>query len=207
MRRGHAATTEGPTIAVRKKTKPKSKKATRKAAPKKPAPKKSGKRADRKVPPVPKGHHTVAPSLAFQDAAFAMAFYENAFGAKEVYRLVEPSGKVGHAEMKIGDSYIMISDEYPEMAVLSAKTLHGSPIRLNLMVKNAEAFFSKAVSAGATIVRPMQEEFYGYRNGVVMDPFGYTGAIMSQVKVISSKTMQAQWSKMLAAHKPEGGAA
>jgi PhnB protein len=191
---------------------------------KKPAPKKTGKNAAKKsarksvkktarkprtakVPPVPKGYHTVAPSLCFLDAAFAMAFYENAFGAEEIYRLTEPSGKVGHAEMKIGDSPIMLSDEYPEMAVLSAKTLNGSPIRLNLMVKNADAFMAKAVAAGATVVRPMREEFYGYRNGVVMDPFGYTWAIMSQVKVISPKTMQAQWSKMLTAHKPEGGAA
>jgi len=190
---------------AKKPTKKAAKKSARKSA-KKPS-RKTQRKSAAKVPPVPKGYHTVAPSLAFQDAAFAMAFYENAFGATELYRLTEPSGKVGHAEMKIGDSHIMISDEYPEMAVLSAKTLAGSPIRLNLIVKNADAFFSKAVSAGATVVRPMQEEFYGYRNGVVMDPFGYTWAIMSQVKVIAPKTMQAQWNKMLAAHKPEGSAA
>jgi PhnB protein len=193
-------------MAAKRKAKKPAKKAAKKSARKavKKPPRKASRKSAAKVPPVPKGYHTVAPSLAFQDAAFAMAFYENAFGAKELYRLTEPGGKVGHAEMKIGDSHIMISDEYPEMAVLSAKTLAGSPIRLNLIVKNADAFFNKAVSAGATVVRPMQEEFYGYRNGVVMDPFGYTWAIMSQVKVISPKTMQAQWSKMVAAHKPEG---
>jgi len=189
-------------MAVRKKTKPKSKKLPRKATPKK-----SAKRVARKVPPVPKGYHTVAAALCFQDAAFAIAFYENAFGAKEIFRLVEPGGKIGHAEIKIGDSPIMISDEYPEMAVLSAKTLNGSPIRLNLMVKNADAFFHKAVSAGATVVRPLQDEFYGFRGGVVADPFGYTWCIMSQVEVISPKDMQARWSKMLAAHKPEGSPA
>jgi PhnB protein len=188
--------------AAKTSVKKSAKKSVKKAAAKRKAARKSAQ-----VPPVPKGYHTLSPSLCFLDASFAMAFYENAFGAKEVYRLTEPGGKVGHAEMKIGDSRVMLSDEYPEMAVLSAKTLAGSPIRLNLMVKNAEAFMAKAVAAGATIVRSMQEEFYGYRNGVVMDPFGYTWAIMSQVKLISPKKMQDQWSKMLAAHKPEGSAA
>ncbi len=163
-------------------------------------------RKARKVAPVPKGFHTLAPSLCFQDSAFAMQFYEKAFGAKEMFRLTEPAGRVGHAEMKIGDSHIMLSDEYPEMAVLSAKTLNGSPVRLNLTVKNADALFARAVAAGATVVRPVQDEFYGYRSGVVLDPFGYTWNIMSQIAVVSPKEMQKRWTKMLAAHKPEGSA-
>ena len=188
-------------------TKKKSKKAVKKPARK--AVKKAAKKVSsksRKVPPVPKGYHTVAPSLCFQDAAFAIDIYKHAIGAKESSRLTEPSGKLGHAEITIGDSRIMVSDEYPEMAVLSAKTLNGSPIRLNLLVANCDALMKRAIAAGATVIRPMQDEFYGYRSGVVMDPFGYTWAIMSQIAVVSPKEMQARWTKMLAAHKPESSA-
>jgi PhnB protein len=161
----------------------------------------------RKVPPAPKGMSTITPSLTFEDAAFAMVFYEKAFGAKELYRLVEPSGKIGHAEIRIGDSIISVSDEYPDMAILSAKTRGGSPVRLNVVVKNADAAMERAVAAGATVVRPTQNEFYGYRSGVVMDPFGYTWIIMSQIEVLSPKEMQKRWTRMLAAAKPEGSAA
>ncbi len=190
-------------MAAKKKAKKKLPKKPVKKTAKKPV-KKSVRKAARKVPPIPKGYHTVAPQLCFQDAAFAMAFYENAFGAKECFRLTEPNGRIGHAEMKIGDSHIMLSDEYPQMAVLSAKTLHGSPIRLHLLVKNSDAFMAHAVAAGATIVRPMQEEFYGYRAGVVLDPFGYTWMIMTQVAVVSPKEMQKRMVKLMAVHRPEG---
>jgi PhnB protein len=179
------------------------KKARKKAA------KRAVKRAAkaRKVPPIPKGVHTVTPSMCFQDAAFAIQFYEKAFGAKELYRLTEPGGKVGHAELRIGDSVIMMSDEYPELAILSAKSLHGSPMRLALTVKNADAFMERALAAGATVVRGMQNEFYGYRSGIVMDPFGYSWFIMSQIETVSPKEMQKRWTKLLAASKPEGSAA
>lgn len=161
----------------------------------------------RKVAPIPKGFHTITASLCFQDAAFAMAFYENAFGAKELFRLTEPGGRIGHAEIKIGDSVIMLSDEYPELAILSAKTMNGSPIRLSLVVKNPDAAMQKAIAAGATLVRPLQDEFYGWRSGVVVDPFGYSWFITSQIEEVSPKEMQSRWMKMLAAHQPEGGAA
>jgi PhnB protein len=157
----------------------------------------------KKVAPIPKGSHTVTASLCFQDADFAIAFYEKAFGAKEIFRLTEPGGKVGHAEIRIGDSVVMMSDEYPDLAVLSAKTLTGCPIRLSLTVKNPDAFMARAVASGATVIRPMQNEFYGWRGGVVMDPFGYTWLITCQVEVISPKQMQSRWNKMIAAHKPE----
>jgi len=197
------------------KKKPSKKKPTKKAqrkadkkATKKNAKKNAKKSASKhKVPPIPKGMNTITPSLTFEDAAFAIVFYEKAFGAKELYRLVEPSGKVGHAEIRIGDSVISVSDEYPEMAILSAKSRGGSPVRLNVVVKNADAAMERAVAAGATIVRPMQNEFYGYRSGVIMDPFGYSWIIMSQIEVISPKEMQKRWTRMLVAAKPEGSAA
>ena len=192
-------------MAARKKTK--SAKPAKKS-PKKISKKPAAKKAARfKVPPVPKGVHTVMPSLCFEDAAFAMVFYQNAFGAKELYRLTEPDGKVGHAEMLIGDSPIALSDEYPDIAVLSAKSRGGSPIRLTLTVPNADKLMAQAVAAGATVVRPMQTEFYGYRSGIVLDPFGYTWFIMSQVEVVSPKEMQKRLTKLVAASKPEGSAA
>ncbi len=192
-------------MAARKPKKP-AKKSVNKAAKKvKPAAKSRPK--SRKAPPIPKGFHTITASLCFQDAAFAMQFYEKAFGAKELYRLSEPSGKVGHAEMRIGDSIIMVSDEYPQMAILSAKTRGGSPIRLSLTVKNPDAMMERAIAAGCTVIRPLQNEFYGWRSGVIMDPFDYSWFITSQVEVVSPKEMQKRWTKMLAAHKPEAAGA
>lgn len=185
-----------PRKADQKRVRPKS---PRKAKPK--ARPKAGK-----VAPIPKGFHTVTASLCFQDADFAIAFYEKAFGAKEIFRLTEPGGKVGHAEIRIGDSVIMMSDEYPDLAVLSAKTLTGCPIRLSLTVENPDAFMARTVASGATVIRPMQNEFYGWRGGVVMDPFGYTWLITCQVEKVSPKEMQSRWNKMIAAHKPEGSA-
>ncbi len=192
-------------MAARKPKKP-AKKSVNKAAKKvKPAAKSRPK--SRKAPPIPKGFHTITASLCFQDAAFAMQFYEKAFGAKELYRLSEPSGKVGHAEMRIGDSIIMVSDEYPQMAILSAKTRGGSPIRLSLTVKNPDAMMERAIAAGCTVIRPLQNEFYGWSSGVIMDPFDYSWFITSQVEVVSPKEMQKRWTKMLAAHKPEAAGA
>ena len=190
-------------MAAARKSKSKPKKAVKKTVKKKTIKKKAG---PKKAPPVPKGTHTITAKLCFQDAAFAIQFYEKAFGAKELYRLSEPSGKVGHAELRIGDSTIMVADEYPEMAILSAKTRGGSAIRLSLTVKNPEAAMARAVAAGCTVIRPLQDEFYGWRSGVVMDPFDYSWFITSQVEVVSPKEMQKRWLKMLAAHKPESSA-
>lgn len=156
---------------------------------------------------MPKGVYTITPRLCFEDSAFAIQFYEHAFGAKEMYRLNEPGGKVGHAEIRIGDSLIMLSDEYPEMAVLSAKSRGGSPMTLALTVKDADKLMTQALAAGATLRRPIQEEFYGYRTGAVMDPFGYSWFIMSQIAKVSPKDMQKRLTKMAAAHKLAGSAA
>jgi PhnB protein len=189
-------------MAARKKT------ATKKPSKKTPAKSKAKVRAKpRKIASIPKGVHSITPKLCFKDAAFAMAFYEKAFGAKELYRLTEPGGKVGHGEIRIGDSLIMLSDEYPEMAILSAQTLGGSPIRLSIAVKNSDTFMAKAVASGATIIRPLTNEFYGWRSGVVLDPFGYAWLITSQIEVVSPKEMQKRWNKALASqHAPEAKA-
>ncbi len=189
-------------MAARKKAK----KPTRASAktPRKKAVKKSATRRA-KVNPLAKGMHTVTPYLCFQDAAFAMAFYEAAFGAKEIYRLMDAGNKIGHAEMRIGDSVVMCSDEFENMSV-SAKTLNGSPVKLSIMVKNPDAFMQKALAAGATMVRPMADQFYGWRSGVVMDPFGYSWFIGAQIEVVSPREMQKRMDKFIAAHKTEGAA-
>ena len=108
--------------------------------------------------------------LCFSDAAGAIEFYKQAFGAEELMRLAEPSGKVGHAELKIGESVIKLSDEYPDYGAFSPQTLGGSPVRLHLSVADVDAFVEKAVTLGASIVRPIEDQFYGDRSGTDSRP-------------------------------------
>ena len=115
----------------------------------------------------------LTPYLGFKDAARAIEFYVKAFGAKEQFRLAEPSGRIGHAEIKIGEAALMMSDEYPDFGALSAQTLGGCPITLHLYVDDVDAFVDRAVKAGATLLRPVKDEFYGDRAGQLADPFGY----------------------------------
>jgi PhnB protein len=140
----------------------------------------------------------LTPYLCFKDTAGAMAFYVKAFGAVEAYRLAEPSGKVGHAEMNIGDARFMLSDEYPDFGALSAQSMGGCPITLHLSVENVDAFVDDAVKAGATLLRPVKDEFYGDRTGQVADPFGYKWMIATPKENVSPQEMQKRWSKMLA---------
>jgi PhnB protein len=168
-------------------------KPSRKSAARKPVSNKS-----RKVDPIPKGMHTLTPALSFKDAGAALAFYKEAFGAKELYRLDTPDGKIGHAEMKIGDSVFMMGEEWPDLEVYSAEHYKGTPIRINIAVKDADKAFERAVAAGAEVVRPVEDQFYGWRSGNVRDPFGYYWMIGSQIEVVSPKQMQKRWQKMMA---------
>lgn len=152
----------------------------------------------RKVDPIPKGMPTLAPGLVFEDAEAALAFYRDAFGAKELYRLTEPGGRIGHAEMKIGGALIMLSDAYPEMDIHSVQHYGGSPIRLNIAVKDTDKAFEKAVAAGAAVVRPPQNQFYGWRCGVVKDPFGYHWLINTQIEKVSPRRMQKRLTALVA---------
>ncbi len=147
---------------------------------------------------LPKGFHTVVPYLCVKDTAFALQFYKKAFGAKEVLRLEMPGNKIGHAEFTIGDSHIMISDEAPQMGALSAETMGGSPVKLNISVKNVDKFFANALAHGATVVRPIMDQFYGMRSGMVSDPFGYSWFIGTQTEVLTPKQLQKRWARMLA---------
>jgi PhnB protein len=125
------------------------------------------------VQPIPQGYHTVTPYLIFSGAAEAIAFYQRALGASEVMRMDGPGGRIHHAEINIGGSRIMLADEHPEIQALSPKTIGGSPVSMHVYVENVDAAVERAVKAGATLVRPVADQFYGDRVGGIEDPFGY----------------------------------
>ena len=125
------------------------------------------------VKPIPEGHHTVTPYLILSGASDAIAFYEKALGAEEVLRLADPGGKVHHAEISIGDSRVMLADEHPEIQALSPKTVGGSPVSIHLYVEDVDRAVERAVAAGAKLVRPVADQFYGDRVGGIEEPFGY----------------------------------
>jgi PhnB protein len=122
---------------------------------------------------IPKGYHRVTPYLAVDGAARALEFYQQAFGATEVMRMPSPGGKIGHAEIRIGDSRIMLADEHPDMGFRSPRAYGGSPVGLHLYVEAVDAVARQAVAAGAKELRPVKDQFYGDRTGSFEDPFGH----------------------------------
>jgi PhnB protein len=143
-----------------------------------------------KVKPIPDGYHSVTPYICCKNAAAAMDYYKKAFGAVEVMRMAGPDGKIGHAEIKIGDSFIMMSDEHPESNAYSPQHFGGSPITLLLYVPNVDELVRQAVSAGATIERPVADQFYGDRVGTIRDPFGHRWFIHTHIKDVSPEEMK-----------------
>jgi PhnB protein len=125
-----------------------------------------------KVKPIPEGYHTVTPYLCCKDASAAIEFYKKAFGAKELMRM-DNQGKVGHAELQIGDSRIMLADEFPEIGFVSPQSIGGSPIMIHLYVEDVDMTANRAVAAGAKVTRPVADQFYGDRGGQFEDPFGH----------------------------------
>ena len=142
------------------------------------------------VKAIPDGYHTATPYLIIKGAAEAIEFYKKAFGAVEVMRMAGPDGRIGHAEIKIGDSHIMLADEHPEMSIYSARHYGGSPVSVLLYVDNADATVSAAVAAGARITRPLKDEFYGDRAGTIVDPFGHQWYVHTHIKDVSMEEMQ-----------------
>src|SRR5262249_48213188 len=133
----------------------------------------------------------------------AIDFYKKAFGATELMRMADPtSGKIGHAEIKIGDSVIMIADEFPEMDARSPKSLGGSPVGLALYVEDVDAVADRAVAAGATVVRPVKDQFYGDRSGTFTDPFGHKWTVATHKEDVSPEEMHR---RMEAACKQHAG--
>ena len=137
------------------------------------------------VQPVPEGYHTLIPYLAVDDAAKAIEYYKRAFGATERTRMDGPDGKVGHAELTIGDSLIMLSDEYPEMNIVGPKSVGGTTVALNVYVEDADAVFNAALRAGATSIRPVTDQFYGDRSGQFEDPFGHRWNVATHIEDVT----------------------
>lgn len=144
-----------------------------------------------KIKPIPDGFHTLTPHLIVRQAAQAIEFYKKAFGAEEVMRMNGPDGKsVMHAELKFGNSMMMICEEFPDMC-RSPQSLGGSPVVLHFYVEDADTFFAKAVKAGATPTMPLADQFWGDRYGKLKDPFGHEWSIASHVKDVTPEECQA----------------
>jgi PhnB protein len=143
-----------------------------------------------RVKPIPEGYHTATPYLIVKDAARAIEFYKKAFGAMELMRMANPSGKIGHAEIKIGDSPIMLADEVPEMGHRSPESLGGSPVSILLYVQDVDTVFNQAVAAGAKVQRPVADQFYGDRTGGVTDPFGHVWYVATHMEDVSPEEMR-----------------
>jgi PhnB protein len=142
------------------------------------------------VKAVPKGYHTATPYLIVNDGAAALEFYKRAFRAKEVMRMAAPGGKIGHAEIKIGNSRIMLADEHPEIGARSPEAFGGSPVSIMIYVKDVDAVVKKAVDAGATVTRPVEDKFYGDRTGSLTDPFGHTWHVATHKEDLSMEELQ-----------------
>ena len=142
------------------------------------------------VNPVPEGYHSVTPYLIINDAARAIDFYKKVFGATEVMRMADPNGKVGHAEIQIGNSKIMLADEHPEMGHRSPQSLGGSPVGLHLYLKDVDGTVEKAVAAGAKLERPVKDQFYGDRSGQIRDPFGHVWNVSTHKEDVSPEEME-----------------
>lgn len=147
-------------------------------------------RPGKKVDPIPKGYHSVTPGLAVRDAAQALEFYKKAFGAKEKMRMPGPDGKIMHAEIMIGNSHIMVGEEMPEMNHLSPQALNGTPVNLYIYVKNVDKAFDQAVRAGATVVMPVMDAFWGDRHGALKDPFGHSWGLATHMRNLSPKEIK-----------------
>jgi PhnB protein len=148
------------------------------------------------VKPIPDGYHSVTPYLIVDGAADAIEYYKKAFGATELFRM-DHEGKVGHAELKIGDSPIMIADEYPQMGYRSPKALGGTPVSIMIYVEDVDTVYKRAMDAGATEVKPLQDQFYGDRSGTLTDPFGHVWTIATHKEDVSMEEMNR---RMAAAH-------
>lgn len=138
---------------------------------------------------IPDGYHSVTPYLIIDGAAKAIDFYKDAFGAVELFRMAGPDGRVGHAEIKIGDSPIMLADEHLEMDVRSPTTLGNTPVGLMVYVEDCDAVYNQAVAEGAKVLKPLMDQFYGDRNGTVIDPFGHKWTIGTHKEDVSPEEM------------------
>jgi len=153
------------------------------------------------VKPIPEGYHSVTPYLSINGATEALEYYKKAFGAIELFRM-EHDGKIGHAEIKIGDSPLMLADEFPEMGFVSPKTLGGSPVGIMIYVDDVDTVFQQAINAGGVEKKPVQDQFYGDRSGTLTDPYGHVWTVATHKEDVTPEEID----KRLAAAKAAGGA-
>jgi PhnB protein len=141
------------------------------------------------VKPVPEGYHAVTPYLFCKGAAAAIEYYKKAFGATELMRHDAPGGTIGHAEIRIGDSVIMLADEYPDMNALSPPTIGGTPVLILLYVADVDTVFNRSLAAGGMQLHPLEDKFYGDRTGTLLDPFGHMWTIATHKEDVSPEEM------------------
>ena len=154
-----------------------------------------------KVTPIPKGFHSITPYLVVKGAAQAIEYYKKVFGATEVFRMDGPDGKIGHAELRIGDSRIMLADENPKMGQghASAASIGGSPVSLYLYIPDVDRVAERAVAEGAKILQPVENKFYGDRTGFIQDPFGHLWCLSTHVEDVSPQEMEERAKKAMRA--------
>ncbi len=145
---------------------------------------------------IPEGYHTVTAYLIVHDGQKALEFYQKAFNAKEEVRMPAPDGKITHSEIRIGNSVVMLADEYPERNIRSAKSFGGSPVSLMIYVEDCDAIFKQAVAAGAKVDRELADQFYGDRSGAVIDPFGHQWTIATHKEEVSPEEMKERMAKL-----------
>ena len=149
------------------------------------------------VKPKPDGYHTATPYMIIRDATRALDFYKKAFGAEELMRIPAPGGKIGHAEIQIGDSRIMLADEAPERDIRSPQTLGGTPVSIMLYVDDVDSRYKKAIAAGAKELRPVKDQFYGDRSGCITDPFGHQWTIATHKEDVSAEEIDRRMAAMM----------
>jgi PhnB protein len=150
-----------------------------------------------KVQAKPEGYPSVSPYLCVDGAAAAIEFYGKVLGARERMRMGEPAGRIGHAELEIGDSIVMLSDEFPEMNMRGPKSIGGTPVTLSVYVDDVDATFATAISAGATELRAVEDQFYGDRSGQFLDPWGHRWSIATHVEDVAPDEMERRAAKMM----------
>ncbi len=144
---------------------------------------------------IPKGYNSVTPYLVIKGAADAIEYYKKIFGATELFRMPDPSGRIGHAELMIGDSHIMLADEFPEMNYRGPAADSSSPVSLLLYVEDVDSIVERAVAAGAKILKPVQDQFYGDRSGFIQDPFGHLWGVATHKEDVSPEEMEERMKK------------
>jgi PhnB protein len=142
------------------------------------------------VSPIPEGYRTATPYLIVKGAADAIEFYKRVFGATEIMRMADPQGRVGHAEIRIGDSVVMLADEHPAMGYRSPRSLGGSSVSLLLYLEGVDTVFERAVKAGAKPLRAVADQFYGDRSGTLEDPFGHVWTVATHVEDVAPEEMK-----------------